>query len=83
MIQAYPPWEERRPYLRKKQESYQLNMLSLFHVYESNFTPPPPPPPLLHPGLLAMQARSFFQVLNTGPASPIKCQWSLSPITLL
>ena len=45
--------------------------------------PPPPPPPLLHPGLLAMQARSFFQVLNTGPASPVKCQWSLSPITLL
>ena len=49
MIQAYPPWEERRPYLRKKQESYQLNMLSLFHVYESNFTPPPPPPPPLTP----------------------------------
>lgn len=77
MRQAYPPWEERRPYLRKKQESYQLNMLSLFHVYESNFPPP------LHPGLLAMQARYFFQVLITGPASPVKCQWSLSPITLL
>ena len=73
MRQAYPPWEERRPYLR---------ICSLCSMC-MNLTLPPPPPPLLHPGLLAMQARSFFQVLNTGPASPVKCQWSLSPVTLL